>query len=84
MCIVLDRLMIDGYSEPIDNDQYRFFVAGTNDKQSKTNNKIKSMLPGKRRDIMRRLHLSASQIDDAVSRMGLVIVCNNPIIYKLP
>ena len=81
---VLDRLMIDGYSEPIDDNQCRFFVAGINTRQSKTDNKIKSMLPCRRRDLMRRLHLSHNQLDDAAARLGLVAVGNRPVIYKMP
>ena len=81
---VLDRLLISGHSEPINNNQSRFFVACINSRQSKTDNKIKSMLPIQRREIMRRLHLTSSQIDDAVTRLGLVAVGNKPVIYKMP
>ena len=52
--------------------------------QTVDDGKILSLLPCRRRDLLRRLHLTASQIDDAVSRLGLVIISNRPVIYKMP
>ena len=81
---VLDMLMIDGYSEPINLVQSRFFVLSIPTEHAWIDKKILAALPCRRRDLMRRLHLSANQIDDAVERLGLVIVGGRPIVYKMP
>ena len=87
----LAKLKIKGSSEPTDNkDERIFYTIAAKDnlpyayQDAYQDDKIKSMLPRSRRDIMRRLHLSASQVDDAVSRLGLVIISNRPVVYKMP
>lgn len=82
--IVLDMMSISGYSEPIGNSRCRFFVSGINSPQSRADNNLIAMLPATRRDIMRRRHLSASLMDDAVARLGLIATGHNPIIYTMP